>query len=253
VLRRVLLVLALGVGLIAGLSPAADAATRPLGELTYANQDTFRHKLTVSGWAYDPASPSRSMTVKVYADGKYAGHLVTNLSSATLDKQRHISGRHGFSGTVRCLHTARTVTIVPAGSSTRIASRAALHHMPLASTRIIMIAKKYVGHARYREGGSSPSQGFDCSGYTRYVYAHAAVTRRLPHNAEAQRHFRHMRRISARSARAGDLVFYLSGGSAYHVAIYAGHGMQYAAATPKDGIRYQHVWSSAVEYRTITH
>ena len=34
-------------------------------------------------------------------------------------------------------------------------------------------------------------------------------------------------------------MFYLSGSSAYHVAIYAGHGWQYAAATPRDGVRYQ--------------
>ena len=59
-----------------------------------------------------------------------------------------------------------------------------------------------------------------------------------------------MRRISAQHARPGDLVFYLSGANAYHVAIYAGHHMQYAAATPRDGIRYQAVWSSAVQYGT---
>jgi cell wall-associated NlpC family hydrolase len=62
-----------------------------------------------------------------------------------------------------------------------------------------------------------------------------------------------MRLVSAAHARPGDLVFYLSGGSAYHVAIYAGHGMQYAAATPQDGLRYQSVWSSAVQYRTNWH
>ena len=57
-----------------------------------------------------------------------------------------------------------------------------------------------------------------------------------------------LHRVSASAARPGDLVFYLSGGSAYHVAIYAGHHMQYAAATVRDGIRYQQVWSSAVVY-----
>jgi cell wall-associated NlpC family hydrolase len=62
-----------------------------------------------------------------------------------------------------------------------------------------------------------------------------------------------MRIIPASLARPGDLVFYLGGGGAYHVAIYAGGGMQYAAATPRDGIRYQHVWSSAVQYGTDWH
>jgi cell wall-associated NlpC family hydrolase len=118
--------------------------------------------------------------------------------------------------------------------------------------RVVAVAKRYVGHARYVEGGASPRRGFDCSGYTEYVYAKAHV-RRLPHNAEAQRHAHGMRHVSRKSARRGDLVFYLSGGSAYHVAIYAGHGMQYAAATPRDGIRYQRIWSRHVEFRSPFH
>lgn len=117
--------------------------------------------------------------------------------------------------------------------------------------RIIRIARRLVGD-RYRAGGASPKTGFDCSGFTMYVYARAGVAR-LPHNAERQRRMRHMRRIGVRAARPGDLVFYMSGGHAYHVAIYAGHHMQYAAATPKDGVRYQIVWSKRVQYRTIWH
>ncbi|WP_375474934.1 C40 family peptidase [uncultured Jatrophihabitans sp.] len=121
-----------------------------------------------------------------------------------------------------------------------------------AGQRIVKLAKSYVGKARYVEGGASPKTGFDCSGFTRYIYRRAHV-RRLPHNAEAQRHVKHMRRIPRAKARPGDLVFYLSGGRAYHVAIYAGHGMQYAAATERDGIRHQHIWSHQVEFRTLTH
>jgi cell wall-associated NlpC family hydrolase len=102
---------------------------------------------------------------------------------------------------------------------------------------------------RYVEGGASPS-GFDCSGYTQYAYAKARV-KRLPHNAERQ--MQGMRLINRTRARPGDLVFYLSGGVAYHVAIYAGHGWQYAAATLRDGVRHQRVWSRAVRYGTDWH
>jgi cell wall-associated NlpC family hydrolase len=123
--------------------------------------------------------------------------------------------------------------------------------MPSPGARIVAVAKRYVGRARYVEGGATP-RGFDCSGYTKYVFAKARV-RTLPHNAEGQRRMKGMRHITRSVARAGDLVFYLSGGRAYHVAVYAGRGMQYAAATPRDGVRYQKVWSSAVEYRTNWH
>ena len=45
----------------------------------------------------------------------------------------------------------------------------------------------------------------------------------------------------------------MSGGYAYHVAVYAGGGKQYAAATERDGVRYQAVWSSYVQYGTDWH
>ncbi|WP_375489311.1 C40 family peptidase [uncultured Jatrophihabitans sp.] len=116
-----------------------------------------------------------------------------------------------------------------------------------ASQRIVAVAKRYVHHARYREGGASPRRGFDCSGYTKYVYNKAHVAK-LPHNAESQRRMHHMHRVSKKQRRTGDLIFYMSGGHAYHVAIYAGHGEQYAATTPGGGIKHQHIWSKHVRY-----
>lgn len=130
-------------------------------------------------------------------------------------------------------------------SSAATLAQAATHPFP--GAQIIAIAKSYVGKVRYVDGGASPRTGFDCSGYTQYVYARAKAGK-LPHNAEAQWRLNSMHRVSAAHARPGDLVFYRSGGYSYHVAIYAGHHMQYAAATPRDGIRYQQIWSSDVVY-----
>ena len=62
-----------------------------------------------------------------------------------------------------------------------------------------------------------------------------------------------MRLIPARQALPGDLIFFLSGGSAYHVAIYAGAGYDYAAVDPAEGVRYQRLWTSAVQYGTTWH
>lgn len=117
--------------------------------------------------------------------------------------------------------------------------------------RVIAIAKKHVGD-RYVYGGVSPRTGFDCSGYTLYAYKKADVAR-LPHNTNTQMHARHMHRIGRKNARPGDLIFYMSGGSSFHVAIFAGHDMQYAAADPKDGVRYQKIWSRHIQFRTNWH
>jgi cell wall-associated NlpC family hydrolase len=255
VFRRVLVVLALAGGTAVLLPATAGAATPPpVGRLATPVQDTFQHRLRIAGWAYDPARTTASVSVTYYIDGKRAGRVVADDASPNVNAKYHVAGRHQFAVTIAWTATARTITIkttgVRAGApATTLSTTAVRHYYPPAGTRIIVVAKRYVGVARYVEGGASP-KGFDCSGYTRYVYSQAKV-KTLVHNAESQR--RSMKRISAGSARPGDLVFYLSGGSAYHVAIYAGHGMQYAAATVRDGIRYQRVWSSSVVYGTVTH
>lgn len=71
---------------------------------------------------------------------------------------------------------------------------------------------------RYTWGGTSPATGFDCSGFTRWVYAHLGVE--LPHSSYAQ--FDYGRHVPRGSLRPGDLVF--SNGLG-HVGIYVGHGL----------------------------
>jgi cell wall-associated NlpC family hydrolase len=242
---------ALSVSTAALAAPAAAAApeARPAGRFASALQHRDG-SISVTGFAYDRRDASASITVCVVSGGKCVRKVRADGASAGYDRSHHLVGRHAFRAHVPSLRPGVTLRLAGFGHGRRVA----LDHLRVQSPgeRIIKIAKRYVGHSRYVDGGSSPQQGFDCSGYTRWVYAHAHVAA-LPHNAEAQRRVGHMRHVSQAQARPGDLVFYFSGGGAYHVAIYAGHGQQYAAATPQDGIRYQAVWSSDVEYRTNWH
>jgi cell wall-associated NlpC family hydrolase len=259
-LRRVLVVLAVAGGLagvLTAVPTAANAAPAANGAVRSAIQDTFAHRLTVRGWADDPARPNASIMVTVRVDGRVAGQLRADSRSRNLNASHGFAGRHDFTLHTRWTRRAHVITLSThgrhsSGPRTRLGHLRVRHVQPSPGKRIISLAKPFVGKARYRDGGASPRTGFDCSGYTKWVFAHAHVAS-LPHNAEAQRHAHGMRQISVRHARPGDLVFYMSGSSAYHVAIYAGHHMQYAAATPRDGIRYQAVWSRAVQYRTDWH
>jgi len=82
---------------------------------------------------------------------------------------------------------------------------------------VVKTAEKYLG-VRYRFGGNDPS-GFDCSGFSSYVYKLNGLL--LPHSAQQQ--FANGRRIGIRKAKPGDLVFFrISGWKISHVAIYMG-------------------------------
>ena len=82
--------------------------------------------------------------------------------------------------------------------------------------RVASIATRYLG-IPYRWGGSSPSTGFDCSGFVMYLYRQVGVS--LPHNAAMQ--YRHGRAVSRGSLRRGDIVFFNGLG---HNGIYLGGG-----------------------------
>jgi cell wall-associated NlpC family hydrolase len=82
--------------------------------------------------------------------------------------------------------------------------------------RIVGFARHLLG-VRYSYGGTSPTSGFDCSGFTRFVFAHFGID--LPHYSGAQFGLGH--RVSRAGLRPGDLVFFDGLG---HVGIYVGGG-----------------------------
>ena len=98
---------------------------------------------------------------------------------------------------------------------------------PIRGRQIVAIAQRYLG-VPYRFGGKSPRTGFDCSGFTGYVYSRAGM--RLPAGARAQ--FRGLTPV--RYPAPGDLVFFRTSGSRIsHVGIYAGN-LQFVHA-PRTG------------------
>jgi cell wall-associated NlpC family hydrolase len=89
----------------------------------------------------------------------------------------------------------------------------------------------------YRSGGSSPAAGFDCSGFTQYVYGLNGIG--LPRTASGQTLAGSV--ISLGAAAPGDIVAWGSVGNSYHVGIYIGGGQYIHAPTPGRSIMVQSI------------
>lgn len=89
---------------------------------------------------------------------------------------------------------------------------------------VVEYALQYVG-SPYVYGGTTPA-GWDCSGFTSYVFAHFGI--RLSHASSEQRGVG--QRVSQQDAQPGDLMW-----KPGHVGIYLGNGMMVHASTPRTG------------------
>lgn len=132
----------------------------------------------------------------------------------------------------------------PAPVRTEQAASRSVERAPLTSTKpatggILGIAAQYAG-IMYKYGGTSPSTGFDCSGYTQYVFRQVGIN--LPRTAEEQRQFA----TPVSSPQPGDLVFF--GSPAYHVGIYAGNGKMWDSPHSGEAVALRDIWTSAVTY-----
>ncbi len=100
-------------------------------------------------------------------------------------------------------------------------------------SQIASYATQFLGNP-YVWGGTSLTNGADCSGFTMAVMSHFGV--RLPHHSGSQAGCG--RAVSSSEMRAGDLVFYTnSGGTINHVALYIGNGQVVHASNPSSGIK----------------
>ena len=106
--------------------------------------------------------------------------------------------------------------------------------------KVIDIANNY-GGVPYARGGTTPS-GFDCSGYTSYVFAQMGIN--LPRVAAAQ--YTWSDKINADDRKPGDLMFWSGRGGIYHVGIYAGDGKMWDSPRPGRRVGKISIWGSPI-------
>ena len=172
-----------------------------------------------------------SSTVNLRSEANTSSSILTSLSNGTAVTITGVSGGwykvsvNGKSGYIKADYITTSVS-----SSANMASYSGLSAK---RTAVLDYAAKFLG-VPYVYGGSTPS-GFDCSGFTSYVYKNTVCS--IERVAQAQ--FDTTTRVSRDELLPGDLVFF--GSSAYsisHVGIYVGDSQFIHAPHTGDVVKY---------------
>ena len=151
-------------------------------------------------------------------EGYISTSLLSNNKQETSRSQstsRRTSSTNTSTKTTSQTTTAQTTTVPASGNG----------------SAIVATAKQYLGY-KYTYGGSSPSTGFDCSGFTSYIFKQYGISL----NRTAAGQYSNGVAVSRANLQPGDLVMFGKSGI-NHVAIYIGGGQIIHASTPSTGVR----------------
>ncbi|HNG80741.1 MAG TPA: C40 family peptidase [Burkholderiaceae bacterium] len=120
------------------------------------------------------------------------------------------------------LHLLRERGLVPAAAVVR-ETQTLVRQVRDSASDLVFSAMNFLG-VRYRRGGDTPEEGFDCSGFTRHIFERT-VGLVLPHRAEQQAQQAGLAPVARDQLVPGDLVFFNTMRRAFsHVGIYIGEG-----------------------------
>ena len=261
------LVLALSSGLVAsmGLPASAEASegqqTAVTASIPVVAPDAALASESVSApasatvrfehTAFHPASstvPARPVAASTRDITTISRSLAGNAYRADLRAQaaRHAAAvAHAAAVSSRAAHTTTSTARTSTSSGTTHATTHASSSVSGRGASVVAIASRYLG-VPYVYGGSSP-RGFDCSGLTMYVYAQLGIS--LPRSAAAQ--YGATTRIARSQAVPGDLIFFFTGGTVTHVAIYLGGNMMLAAPHTGDVVKRESIYSANIAFGRV--
>ena len=111
--------------------------------------------------------------------------------------------------------------------------------------QIVAYARQFAG-VRYVWGGTNPSSGWDCVGFTHYVYAHFGRETPRRTGGYLGQFWKGYKVVPASQRQPGDLMWWPG-----HTGIYTGNNMHIAAWNPSMGTQERKVWGSPVYLRII--
>ncbi|APP02274.1 C40 family peptidase [Lactobacillus delbrueckii] len=192
-------------------STAASTNTASSTSTTASNQAPKAKKSTTTNTSSNSNTSTSANTQSQSTASNSSASTTTNTNTAA-------SNANTTSSTNTAASSSQAVSQAPTASTSTATTTASASASAITSYALTFLGVPYVW------GGTTPS-GFDCSGLVQYVYSHFGIN--LGRTTYTQQYAG--TKISVASAQAGDLYFWGSYGSAYHVAIALGGG-QYVMA-----------------------
>lgn len=219
-------VVAVSSGLVMGIAGAAPAFADNSTGSAIGTVDVSA--LTAQAKAVVKAAP----TVKVAADATWTTETAEIKVTAKPKPQPVVVRAEPRSASRSAgraaISTSNSNTTAPVKKETKSAPPASVN-----GNAVLEIAARYVG-TPYVWGGTTPN-GFDCSGFTSYVYKQLGVN--LPRSSGAQGKVG--TRVSRADAQPGDLIW-----SPGHIAIYAGGNQMIDAPRPGKSVQFRKIYQS---------
>lgn len=222
--------------LLAGIPAVANAAGS--ADSAVASSRSFTPHNRVKANLLD-----ESISTTVEKDSNWGGieslDVPVTKSQAEKDAEARQAARAAQAAQAAQNAQTRNQSGVASRSSQRATQQVAVDDAPVTGTGqdVVNYAMQFQG-VPYVWGGETPS-GFDCSGFTKYVFAHFGIA--LPHNADAQAGFG----TPVSTPAPGDLMV-----APGHVAIYVGNGYMIHAPAPGQTVKVQAPYRS-FEYRRL--
>lgn len=210
-------------GVTTGSSSTAASANTASSTSTTASSQAPKDKKTATKAKSTTTNTSSNSNTSTSANTQSQSTASNSSVSTTTNTNTVASNANTTSSTNTAASSSQAVSQAPtASTSTTTASASA--------SAITSYALTFLG-VPYVWGGTTPS-GFDCSGLVQYVYSHFGIN--LGRTTYTQQYAG--TKISVASAQAGDLYFWGSYGSAYHVAIALGGGQYVMAPAPGQNV-----------------
>ena len=212
-------------GVTTGSSSTAASTNTASSTSTTASSQAPKAKKTTTKAKSTTTNTSSNTNTSTSAKAQSQSTASNTSASATTNTNTAASNANTTSSTNTAASSSQAVSQAPTGSTSTATSTASASASAITSYALTFLGVPYVW------GGTTPS-GFDCSGLVQYVYSHFGIN--LGRTTYTQQYAG--TKISVASAQAGDLYFWGSYGSAYHVAIALGGGQYVMAPAPGQNV-----------------